>query len=390
LSEHGTRLREWARAARDIARTQILIETVMGLIGFGLAAVVVFHYLATAPGSGWAILLVYWVLMVPAIGLELSFLIQQYPQHRNLALRLLEPLGAEESTSDEEPEGALQPGDEVRPARAPTIVLDKLRLQMAGNEILSVDRLAILAGTHVAIVGASGAGKSSLVGLLLGWYQPSEGQVLIDGMPLAGRVLSRLRRTTTWVDPTVQLWNRSLLENLRYGADGEHRPVGEGVEAAELDEVLARLPMGLQTPLGAGGALLSGGEGQRVRLARGICRGKPSLVILDEAFCGLERLRRNAMLAAARERWKDATLICITHDIAQAQSFSRVLVVDGGRIIEDDDPAVLARQPGSRYARLIAAEQQALSRMAGSEWRRLRVENGHVVDVALTEPEAQT
>jgi ABC-type multidrug transport system fused ATPase/permease subunit len=132
-------------------------------------------------------------------------------------------------------------------------------------------------------------GKSSLVGLLLGWYRPNTGTVYVDGAPLAGRVLARLRQRTTWVDPMVQLWNRSLLDNLRYGREGERRPVGEAVEAAELDEVLARLPMGLQTSVGAGGALLSGGEGQRVRLGRGVCRGTPSLVILDEAFCGLER-----------------------------------------------------------------------------------------------------
>jgi ATP-binding cassette subfamily B protein len=369
-----------------VARTQILIETLMGVVGFGLAAVVVFYYLATAQGSGWAILLVYWVLMIPALGLELAFLIQQYPQHRNVTLRLLEPLGAEEDASDEESDEASDAeidldGDgrkDVSPA--PAIALVDVRVQMAGNEILAVDLLTIPAGSHVAVVGASGAGKSSLVGLLLGWYRPNVGEVLIDGQLLAGRVLSRLRRRTTWVDPTVQIWNRSMLENLRYGTDGEHRPVGEGVEGADLDEVLARLPMGLQTPLGAGGALLSGGEGQRVRLGRGICRGNPRMVILDEAFCGLERLRRSDLLSAARKRWKDATLICITHDIGQTCSFSRVLVIDGGRIIEDGDPALLASRTDSRYARLLASEQRALARMAGPEWRRLRVENGCVTD----------
>ena len=194
-----------------------------------------------------------------------------------------------------------------------------------------------------------------MVGLLLGWYQPNTGAVLVDGQPLASGVLARLRRHTIWVDPTVQLWNRSLLENLRYGQESERRPVGEAVEAAELDEVLARLPMGLQTSVGAGGALLSGGEGQRVRLGRGICRGTPSLVILDEAFCGLERTRRSAMLKAARVRWKDATLLCITHDIVQTRGFERVLVIEGGRIIEDGPPDRLAERHDSRYARLLDA-----------------------------------
>jgi ABC-type bacteriocin/lantibiotic exporter with double-glycine peptidase domain len=379
-AEHGSRLREWARAARDVARTQIVIETLIGLVGFGLAAVVVFHYLVSAEGSGWAILLVYWVLMVPSLGIELAFLIQQYPQHRNVTLQLLEPLGAEEDASDEDTAGAsaIDDGESVVPA--PAIRFEGVSVQQAGNQVLVVDALSIPAGAHVALVGVSGAGKSSLVGLLLGWYRPNTGAVLVDGSLLAGRVLSRLRQRTTWVDPTVQLWNRSLLENLRYGREGERRSVGEAVEAAELDEVLARLPMGLQTPVGAGGALLSGGEGQRLRLGRGICRGTPSLVILDEAFCGLERARRSAMLMAARARWKDATLLCITHDIGQTRGFDRVLVIEGGRIIEDGAPSVLAEQSGSRYAGLLAAEARALGRLAGPEWRHLRVAAGLVSD----------
>ena len=379
-AEHGGRLREWARAARDVARTQILIETLIGLVGFGLAAVVVFHYLVTAEGSGWAILLVYWVLMVPSLGIELAFLIQQYPQHRNVTLRLLEPLGAEEDASDEETVGgsAIEDGEVAMPA--PAVSFEDVRVQQAGNQVLVVDALSISAGSHVAIVGVSGAGKSSLVGLLLGWYRPNTGVVLVDGLPLSGRVLARLRQHTTWVDPTVQLWNRSLLENLRYGREGERRSVGEAVEAAELDEVLARLPMGLQTPVGASGALLSGGEGQRLRLGRGICRGTPSLVILDEAFCGLERARRNAMLTAARTRWKDATLLCITHDIGETRGFERVLVIEGGLIVEDGAPSVLAERPNSRYAGLLAAEERALARLAGPEWRHLRVAAGLVTD----------
>jgi len=379
-AEHGNRLREWARAARDVARTQIVIETMMGLVGFGLAALVVFHYLVTAEGSGWAILLVYWVLMIPTLGFELSFLIQQYPQHRNVTLRLLEPLGAEETASDEDLQGVEALEKDAAPHAAPTIDFENVSVQQAGNQVLAVDKLTIAARSHIAIVGVSGAGKSSLAGLLLGWYRPNTGTVLVDGKPLAGRVLARLRQRTTWVDPMVQLWNRSLLDNLRYGREGERRPVGDAIEAAELDEVLARLPMGLQTPVGAGGALLSGGEGQRVRLGRGICRGMPSLVILDEAFCGLERIRRSAMLTAARERWKDATLLCITHDIGQTRSFERVLVIEGGRIIEDGAPSALAQQPDSRYAGLLAAEEHALARLAGPEWRRLCVDGGHVSD----------
>jgi ATP-binding cassette subfamily B protein len=284
-------------------------------------------------------------------------------------------LGAPESTRDNH-EGHVPQATTAGVA----IDLHDVRVQAAGHEILAVDTLAIRAGEHVAIVGASGAGKSSLIGLLLGWYRADAGQVLVDGQELTGRWLDELRRQTVWVDPTVQLWNRSLLENLRFGSEGERRPVGESVEASELDEVLARLPMGLQTSLGAGGGLLSGGEAQRVRLGRGICRGAARLAILDEPFCGLERSRRQSLLTAARRRWAGATLFCITHDISQTLDFGRVLVIDGGRIVEDGPPQQLRLKAETRYAALLAAEARARARLDGPEWRRLRLENGRLVD----------
>ncbi|MGB8295127.1 MAG: ATP-binding cassette domain-containing protein [Polyangia bacterium] len=371
-NEHGGRLREWARAARDATRLAVLVETAQGLLGFGLAAVLVFRYLVSASGSGWAILIVYWLFMLPSLGQEIAFLIQQYPQHRNVTLRLMEPLGAPESPA--EADSSLPQST----ASGAAVDLRDVRVIAAGNEILAVDNLTLAAGEHVAIVGSSGAGKSSLVGLLLGWYRPDVGVVRVDGQELRGRWLDELRRQTLWVDPAVQLWNRSLLENLRFGSEGEHRAVGDAVEAAQLDEVLARLPMGLQTSLGAGGALLSGGEGQRVRLGRAVCRGAARLVVFDEPFCGLERSRREALLKAARARWATATFLCITHDIGQSLEFPRVLVVDKGRVVEDGAPKDLASHAGTRYASLLAAEARARARLDGPEWRHLLIHKGQI------------
>jgi ATP-binding cassette subfamily B protein len=383
-AEHGGRLREWARAARDATRLAVLVDTAQGLLGFGLAAIIVFRYLVSASGSGWAILIVYWVFMLPSLGQEIAFLIQQYPQHRNVTLRLLEPLSA--------PESAVEAEDRSLPQSAATGVavdLRDVRVKAAGNEILAVDTLTLAAGEHVAIVGSSGAGKSSLVGLLLGWYRPDVGVVRVDGQELRGRWLDELRRQTVWVDPAVQLWNRSLLENLRFGSDGEHRAVGDAVEAAQLDEVLARLPMGLQTPLGAGGALLSGGEGQRVRLGRAVCRGAARLVIFDEPFCGLERSRREDLLKAARARWAAATFLCITHDVSQTLDFPRVLVVDKGRVVEDSAPKQLASQADTRFAHLLAAEVRARARLEGPEWRHLRLDQGKLAERTLSRAQGE-
>src|SRR5262249_24969250 len=145
--------------------------------------------------------------------------------------------------------------------------------------------LAIEAGSRVAIVGPSGAGKSTLVGLLLGWHAPAAGRVLVDGAPLDAGRLDELRRDTAWVDPAVQLWNAPLLQNLLYGAPPDAGGLlGPAVEASDLRPLLEDLPAGLQNPLGEGGGLVSGGEGQRVRLGRALLRPEARLVVLDEPF----------------------------------------------------------------------------------------------------------
>src|SRR6185503_12153807 len=100
-------------------------------------------------------------------------------------------------------------------AGAPVAIrMDGVTVKAGGHTILDGVDLEIAAGSHVAVVGPSGAGKSSLVGLLLGWHAPSSGRVTIDGEPLDARRLERLREETAWVDPSVQLWNRSLFDNL--------------------------------------------------------------------------------------------------------------------------------------------------------------------------------
>ena len=373
--EHDGRLAEWARAAWAGARTAVAAEGAQALVGFGLAAWLLFHYLVTAPGSGWALLLVYWSLTLPLLGQEIGFLIQQYPQHRNVTLRLAELLSAPEASPPACGPGpaspAPRPGMEVR--------MDQVLVRAAGHDILAIDQLTLEPGSHVAVVGTSGAGKSSLAGLLLGWFEPATGQVLVDGRPLAGEALAQLRRETVWVESGVYLWNASLLDNLRYGSDDRARPVGAAVEEADLDEVLGRLPSGLQTPLGESGALLSGGEGQRVRFARGVARGQARLVIFDEAFRGLEAPRRREMLARARARWQDATFLFISHDIEDTLDFDRVLVVAGGRVAEDGAPALLAGQPGSRFGALLHADRRVRARFGTADWRHLVVRGGVVL-----------
>jgi ATP-binding cassette subfamily B protein len=154
--------------------------------------------------------------------------------------------------------------------------------------------------------------------------------------------------------------------------------MAEVLDQAQLRSVLQKLPQGLQTWLGEGGALLSGGEGQRLRLARALMQNPVRLVLLDEPFRGLDRSQRQALLQQARHWWRRATLLCVTHDVAETLAFERVLVVEGGRIVEDGAPAQLA-QTASRYRELLDAETSVRQTMwQGAHWRRLSVAQGQL------------
>jgi ATP-binding cassette subfamily B protein len=193
-------------------------------------------------------------------------------------------------------------------------------------------------------------------------------------------MLPALRRATAWVDPAVQVWNRSLYDNLRYGMAGsDAAPIGQVIKQSDLYGVLDKLPNGLKTSLGEGGGLVSGGEGQRVRLGRAFLRTDVSLAILDEPFRGLDRQKRRQLLDEARRHWKNATLITITHDVGETQGFPRVIVVEDGRVVEDGSPAELLGQANSRYQELFRAEQSVREGLwSDASWRRLWLEDGRI------------
>src|SRR5262249_27966582 len=204
-----------------------------------------------------------------------------------------------------------------------------------------------------------------------------------DGSVLDGRRVPALRRATAWVSSQVHLWNESLLDNLQYGCQDSITEMGALLEEAELITVIEKLPDGMQTPLGESGRLLSGGEGQRVRFGRGLFREGVRLAILDEAFRGLERGRRRMLLETARRKWRHATLLHITHDVSETLSFNRVLVMDGGRIIEDGSPESLYHRPESRYRALVDAEDRVRECVwSDANWRRFNLTEGRLEPVS--------
>lgn len=371
--EQEGRLVDWNRAAMGFHATSTWVEGLLALAGFGMAVLMV--SLMSRGNLGSALLVVYWALSLPVLGQRVAIMARQYPMLHSVALRVLEPLG----TREEEPAPA-GAGERDAPAEPVAITMTGVTVEAGGHVILRDLDLAVAPGEHVAIVGPSGAGKSSLVGLLLGWHRPKRGRVEVDGRPLTGSWLSALRRATAWVDPAVQLWNLPMLDNLLYGSElAREKPVATVLQDAELRELLERLPEGMQTRLGEGGRLVSGGEGQRVRLGRALMHRNARLVILDEAFRGLDRSARERLTARARAWWAHATLLFVSHDIGATREFGRVLVVEDGRVVEDGAPEALLRDQGSRYSALMAGDRAMRSgEWAGDAWRRLWLEHGRL------------
>ncbi len=377
--EHESLLVEWGRARLGLQYLVVAFQGLLPGMGFAGAIWLLFDHLARGGTVGSALLLLYWALKLPQLAERLVLLSQKSPELRNLMLRLLEPLAAPEETDTEEVGAALPP---CARQGGVSVVMEDSVVRAAGHTILEQINLAIAAGEHVAIVGPSGAGKSSLVGLLLGWHRLAAGQLWVDGEPLDGPRLAGLRHRTAWVDPAIQLWNRSLADNLRYGApDADATALSCVIEQANLRQVLEQLPDGPQTPLGEDGGLVSGGEGQRVRLGRALMRPDARLVILDEPFRGLSRDQRHELLVRARHHWQDATLLCITHDISETQRFERVLVIEEGRIVEDGAPGELLAQPGSRYRTMLEAETEVRNELwSEATWHRLQLVAGQLLN----------
>lgn len=364
--EHEALLTDWVRALRRQIAAAVSQTTILAAAGFALMAVLIRRYLATVEDPGGVLLIAYWALNLPLVASELALQFQIWASQRTVVLRLIEPLDAPREI--DAPRRA-----EAR--RSTNIEFIDASFAAAGHTILENVSLHIPAGAHVGIVGSSGAGKSTLVGALLGFMQPVAGEIRVDGAPLT----TALRKHTAWVDPAIQLFNTTMEENIRYAssaADVTRLPFA--LSEAELYDVLQRIPDS-QMPLGEGGGMLSGGEGQRVRLARALMQSAPRLVILDEAFRGMDRALREDLLRRCRRLWSEATFLVVTHDVDETEDCDRVLVLQNGRVAEYDTPAALSARADSLYNRMREANRATREELWNSDlWRRLELREGRL------------
>lgn len=220
---------------------------------------------------------------------------------------------------------------------------------------LSDFSLTIEPGETVAIVGPSGAGKSTLFQLAERFYDPHAGAVKLDGVPLTGADPAAIRRNMALVPQEGILFAASARDNLRYGNwDASDEDIWAAAAAANAEDFLRDLPLGLDTYLGERGARLSGGQRQRIAIARALLRDAP-ILLLDEATSALDA-ESEALVQQALERlMKSRTTLVIAHRLATVRGADRIVVMDGGRIVEQGTHEALSRA-GGLYSRLAALQ----------------------------------
>src|SRR3989441_3003883 len=247
----------------------------------------------------------------------------------------------------------------------------------------------IAPGTRLGIVGATGAGKTTLISLLTRFYDPTEGQVLLDGVDLRDYKLLDLRRQFAVVLQDAVLFSLSIAENIAYAAPGATREqVVAAAQAANAHEFIERLPQGYDTQVGERGVKVSGGQRQRIALARAFLKDSP-ILILDEPTSSVDAKTEAAIVDALERLKQGRTVIVISHRPSTLAGCSALLTIDGGRVVADTTPAAVealpAPAPPSRTPTRALSEKRRenlLAHPAVQAWRQLHPD--HVVPDRIT------
>jgi ATP-binding cassette subfamily B protein len=206
--------------------------------------------------------------------------------------------------------------------------------------------LHIPTGQRVGLVGASGAGKSTVVSLLQRFHDVQHGEIAIDGQDIATITQRSLRDSMAIVPQDISLFHRSVLENIRYARpDASDDDVLAAASVARCRDFIDALPEGFNTMVGDRGAKLSGGQRQRLAIARALLKDAP-ILLLDEATSALDSDSESAIQHALDNLMQGRTVIAVAHRLSTLRNFDRIVVMEAGRIIDDGSPDELSRRPG--------------------------------------------
>jgi len=232
-----------------------------------------------------------------------------------------------------------------------------------GTQVFEKLNLKIRSGEKVGLVGPSGAGKSTLFTLLHRFYDIDEGEIRIDGQRISRITQESLWNAIATVPQDTALFNRSLLDNIRYGRpDATDEEVWRAAMDARCNSFVESLPAGLDTIVGDRGLRLSGGQRQRISIARAFLKNAP-ILLLDEATSALDTESEEAIREALERLMAGRTVIAIAHRLSTLRRFDRIVVIDDGRVVEDGPPGMLMEREG-HFSRLVKKEIRLLSSRA--------------------------
>lgn len=240
-----------------------------------------------------------------------------------------------------------------------TVILDKVRGEFQFNNVhfgYNQDRLVlngfdlhIRSGQKVALVGASGNGKSTLLKLIGRFYDPQQGDIRLDGKPLRMVPLSALRRSIGFVFQETYLFGSSIKENIRFGKlDATDEELMQAAKAANAHDFIMQLAEGYDTLVGERGVKLSGGQRQRIAIARMFIK-QPAVILLDEATSALDTASESEVQNALRELLTGRTTIAVAHRLSTIRDYDVIVVIDGGKVVESGSYTELMQRKGALY-----------------------------------------
>ncbi len=337
----------WGRgAATGLVQAGVLIAMQATMLGMGLW---LWSQGSASPGD---------VASLVSTQMLISGYLRDIGQHVRNAQQAIHEMEDIATYSETEPHIGDVPGAVPLRVTEGAIFFDKVSFGYAGTGLMLYDRfsLEIRPGEKVGLVGASGSGKSTFVKLLQRLYDLDGGRILVDGQDIAKVSQASLRQAIGLVPQEPALFHRSLFENIAYGRpQAPPSAIRKAASLAHADIFIERLPKTYRTAVGERGVKLSGGERQRVAIARAILAATPILV-LDEATSSLDSVSEALIRDAIAHLSAGRTTIVVAHRLSTVQSLDRILVFDGGRIVEDGRHADLVARPDGVYRRLFETQ----------------------------------